>query len=914
MKSLSRIAQIYICTILASGAGLLGIQVSHLHITNLPMFCTICGMAAVLQTLKTIGVTARSSYNLSWILYGFVFVFFGAPATILVILFAHLVEWGWHRYSWYIQCFNITSFVLVVSVVGFVYGWLNPAWLPLTSAGAISILGALAIFTGLNHLLVGLVIQLARGQKLTESGVFGWMTLLLDFGLLCLGAIAALIWLVNPATIMLIFVLAYLLYTALRVPALQRQAETDPKTGLLNARHFTEKLKEELARAQRFGRPLTVVMADLDLLREVNNKYGHLAGDVVLKGVAQILKESSRDYDLPARFGGEEFAILMPETSILEAQFFVEEMRRLIEEARFTVSTSPTPIQITMSFGIAEGHDKDKSIEDLIHRADVAVYQAKQNGRNQVCVFSEEQSTTWFFQQGPQAKTEKPSATDPLPPSQENQLVETNKAIEQAPPKPVPPTPPAAKPPSAWPLQVYITSTIALALGLTLLLVRPSSVTDWLGILLFTALAVFTEIFGIEIYVRNTSVSTSAAPLLAGVLLFGPMAAVCIGPAIAVVAYIKYRSPLIRFFFNTSNHLLGGLFSASLILLGGRAFASWPLLIQILLATLGALTIYLSTTSFVAGAISIDKRLSPSAVWTERFRWLAPYYAALGIVAYALVFSYQTTGFIGVCVSLVPLFMLRYSQVQYVKHTETMVNQLRKQNSELMEQAAEISLLNDEILHVLANALDLRDPYVSKHSHHVAQYSMLIAQELGMSPARVEIVRKAGLLHDIGKLGIPEAVLYKPTRLTDEEYELVKQHVCIGAELVQGCHSLHEIVPFILHHHEYYNGKGYPDGLANAEIPLEARILGLADAIEAMASDRPYHKALSVKEILAEITRCAGTQFDPVIVHAFMQVLERAGEQLIVNSARSVTVRRAEPRQLTVKEEHAAPLVVTVLA
>ncbi|MFN8490570.1 MAG: diguanylate cyclase [Caldilineaceae bacterium] len=792
------------------------------------------------------------------------------------------------------------------------YGWLNPSWLPLTFAGALSILGALALFTGLNHLLVGLVVVLARGQKLTESGVFGRMTLLLDFGLLCLGAIAALIWLVNPATIILIFVLAYLLYNALRVPALQRQVETDPKTGLLNARHFTEKLKEELARAQRFGRPLTVVMADLDLLREVNNKYGHLAGDVVLKGVAQILKEAGRDYDMTARFGGEEFAILMPETSLLEAQIFVEEMRHQIEEARFTVSTSPTPINVTMSFGVAEGHDQDKSIEDLLHRADIAVYQAKQNGRNQVCVFSEEQNTPWFFQQGLQEQDEKSSATNQVPPSQAHQLVETNKASEQAPPKPVLPPPPAANPAPAWRLQVYITSTIALALGLTFLLVRPSLVTDWPGILLFTALAVFTEIFGIEIYVRNTSVSTSAAPLLAGVLLFGPMAALCIGPAIAVVAYIKYRSPLIRFFFNTSNHLLGGLFSACLILLSGRVFNSLSLPLQITLATLGALVIYLSTTSFVAGAISIDKQLALGAVWTERFRWLAPYYAALGIVAYALVFSYQTTGLIGVCVSLVPLFMLRYSQMQYVKHTETMVNQLRTQNSELMGQAAEISLLNDEILHVLANALDLRDPYVLKHSHHVAQYSMLIAQELGMAPERVEIVRKAGLLHDIGKLGIPESVLYKPTRLTDEEYELVKEHVYIGAELVQGCHSLHEIVPFILHHHEYYNGKGYPNGLAGADIPLEARILGLADAIEAMASDRPYHKALTVKEILSEISRCAGTQFDPAIVHTFMQVLERMGEQLIVNSARSVTVRRAEPRQLMVKEEQAEPLVTVI--
>ncbi|MCX6045176.1 MAG: GGDEF domain-containing protein [Chloroflexi bacterium] len=417
MKSLSRGAQIYILAILICGFGLLGWQLSHNYHENPWTLLFSCAVAAFLQSLKIVGATKRTSYNLSWIVYGFAFVLLGTPATLLVILFAHLVEWVWYHYAWYIQTFNIASFAIVITIVGLLYQLLNPSWTPLTLRGTVAILLAMALFTGLNHLLIGFVIQLARGQSLVESGVFGRMTLLIDSGALSLGAVAALLWLVNPYAIVLVCFVAYLLHSGLRVPALQRQAETDPKTGLFNTRYFTAKLNEELARAQRFNRPLTLVMADLDLLREVNNRYGHLAGDIVLKGVADILKSSSRDYELVARFGGEEFSILMPETSVLEAQIFVEEMRSLIECAEFSVSTNTTPLKVTMSFGIAEWQAKDQSVDALIYRADVAVYQAKMNGRNQVCVFASEQETIGAIRPADHAKAETKAPPNKLLPT-----------------------------------------------------------------------------------------------------------------------------------------------------------------------------------------------------------------------------------------------------------------------------------------------------------------------------------------------------------------------------------------------------------------------------------------------------------------------------------------------------------------
>jgi diguanylate cyclase (GGDEF)-like protein len=169
---------------------------------------------------------------------------------------------------------------------------------------------------------------------------------------------------------------------------LKHQASTDPKTGLWNDRYFTKILENELSRSARSDRPLTVVVADLDLLRNINNTFGHLAGDTVLIGVARVLKESVRDYDVVARFGGEEFMILLPETHYKEAHARLELIRAAIEAAEFQVSTSIRPIKATMSFGIAGRNGEETSARDIIHNADLALYQAKLRGRNQTCVYS----------------------------------------------------------------------------------------------------------------------------------------------------------------------------------------------------------------------------------------------------------------------------------------------------------------------------------------------------------------------------------------------------------------------------------------------------------------------------------------------------------------------------------------------
>jgi len=157
----------------------------------------------------------------------------------------------------------------------------------------------------------------------------------------------------------------------------------------------------------------------------------------------------------------------------------------------------------------------------------------------------------------------------------------------------------------------------------------------------------------------------------------------------------------------------------------------------------------------------------------------------------------------------------------------------------------------------------------------VTKYSLEIAKYLKLSPKQVEMIKFCGLLHDIGKIGIKDTLLNKPSTLSREEYEVIKKHPVIGKKIIEKVEFLKDGLPLIYHHHERYDGKGYPDGLKGEEIPLLARILSVADAFDAMISNRPYRKALSVEEAIGELKKNAGTQFDPLIVQIFCMILKK---------------------------------------
>jgi diguanylate cyclase (GGDEF)-like protein/putative nucleotidyltransferase with HDIG domain len=183
------------------------------------------------------------------------------------------------------------------------------------------------------------------------------------------------------------------------------------------------------------------------------------------------------------------------------------------------------------------------------------------------------------------------------------------------------------------------------------------------------------------------------------------------------------------------------------------------------------------------------------------------------------------------------------------------------------------------IIYALAATVDAKDHYTYGHSKKVSDYAVALAEAMSMSHEKIDIIRAAGLLHDIGKVGIPDSILNKKGTLNDEEWKLIKAHPKLGVEILRHVIDLVNCLPVILHHHERFDGAGYPSGLKGEKIPLEARILAAADAFDAITSPRPYREQLSSQEALDELKRCAGTQFDPKVIEIFSKIISPASEE-----------------------------------
>lgn len=180
------------------------------------------------------------------------------------------------------------------------------------------------------------------------------------------------------------------------------------------------------------------------------------------------------------------------------------------------------------------------------------------------------------------------------------------------------------------------------------------------------------------------------------------------------------------------------------------------------------------------------------------------------------------------------------------------------------------------MLSMLSGAIEARDPDTRGHSARVTVLAEAIARRLGWDEERLAHLRVGGPLHDLGKLGISNEVLSKPGRLDEQELAHIREHPRLGARILLRVASFRRALPYVLYHHERWDGGGYPTGRSGEQIPLEARVLAVADAFDAMTSDRPYRRALTHEEAVAEVARCAGTQFDPEIVRIFLEVVGEA--------------------------------------
>jgi putative nucleotidyltransferase with HDIG domain len=208
---------------------------------------------------------------------------------------------------------------------------------------------------------------------------------------------------------------------------------------------------------------------------------------------------------------------------------------------------------------------------------------------------------------------------------------------------------------------------------------------------------------------------------------------------------------------------------------------------------------------------------------------------------------------------------------------------VRQRTKQLAAKHQELRTAYVQTISALAEAVDAKDAYTRGHSQRVGVYASRIARELCFPKDVIERVYIAGLLHDVGKIGVRDCVITKPDRLTPEEYEEIRQHPAIGAKILEPVDFLRDIVPCVRHHHEWYDGssRGYPDRLQGEQIPLPSRVILVADTVDAMTSDRPYRKALSLEAVVSELSKYSGSQFDPTCVDAFLRLLERDGESVV---------------------------------
>jgi diguanylate cyclase (GGDEF)-like protein/putative nucleotidyltransferase with HDIG domain len=797
----------------------------------------------------------------------------------LVALIQHVPEWLKKRYAWYIQGFNIANYALDLlaawaSAQAVMHAsWLIPGDRPRAAAAW---LVAAIVLVGANHVLLALMLRLGRGHSWRTSGLFTYESLSTDLVLAVLGIMITVIWHANPWLVGLALAPLLLIHRSLAVPALEAEARVDSKTGLFNARHFAAALADELDHARRFDRPASLLMVDLDLLREINNSYGHLAGDSVLQGIAAIFRKELRHYDVPARFGGEEFSILLPETPRETALEIAERIRRSVAESGFEVETSTEPIRATISIGVATSPRDGSTANELIHQADVAVYRAKLQGRNRVLGASAEQLLL------PEQRRERlitlPSEDEHRGPIERATQTKPKEERRRRPPRPHRPQGPLFVP-LAIPLAalVSLVGAVGIAGGAAGLLLGHNR--DVIGMLAIIALVAAGQALALE--VPDGSISVGAVGALTGVALFGPRVALALAVTTTVVDWSARRSPLHRVVFNIGTLSIASLAAAGIIALCRSTG------VGIVAAVVAAgLAHFAANTGLLSIALALESKERCSTAWRERFTWLLPHYLGYGLIGGVIALGYQAVGLYAFLIFAVPLLLVRQTQEAYLTHTRRSVQKLREAAETIQKQNVSLEHANQLLrersmaaMESLAATVDARDAYTAGHSRRVQRLALAVGQQLDLSRAELDVLGYAALFHDIGKLAIPDAILLKPGVLSDEEWKRMREHAEEGARIIERLGFLCDCVPAIQHHHERWDASGYPAGLAGDEIPLGARIIHVVDALDSMLTTRLYRAARPLDEAMLEIRAGAGAQFCPRCVEALEQVIaaERAG-------------------------------------
>ena len=400
--------------------------------------------------------------------------------------------------------------------------------------------------------------------------------------------------------------------------------------------------------------------------------------------------------------------------------------------------------------------------------------------------------------------------------------------------------------------RIYYSAIVAAGVGLAYAFFPSLRPASWTTLAWWAALVAVADTSAIRLPGGRAYIAVSSSLDYAAIALFGPAAAALISVVSTFVTQLVIsRRPLHKVLFNAALFVVMITVSGRVFYLFGGAEADTLLKLMLPLGICGV-TYFVINTAGVSFVVGLSQGENPWRVWQGTYGWTLLHLVAFVPLGALIVVVFTAAGLPGVSLFLLPLLLARYTFKLYTDLRQEHIDTIR----------------------VLTSAIDASDPFTKGHSERVAAYATSIARAMGLSEQRVMTVEYASLIHDMGKIALQHDILLKPGALTPEEWELMKAHPETGAKIVSGLKFLKGAREAVLYHHERFDGKGYPRGLAGEEIPLEARIVKVADAFDAMMSSRPYRASLGLQKAMRELRAGSGSEFDPAVVTVFLQLLE----------------------------------------
>jgi diguanylate cyclase (GGDEF)-like protein/putative nucleotidyltransferase with HDIG domain len=863
-----------------------------------PGLLIVAGLLCALANLFEVFAPANFSFQPNLIIFFAASVLLPPWAIAAVAVVSFLPGWLTHHFRWYMVAFNIANYTLagmtahaITAAAGHLDG--STFGLPIPAA---LIIAAVA-FVLVNHALIIGVVSVTRGRPVAQCARDMYGVFPMDMALTTTGACVAILWSVTPSLSLLAAGPIALIYRALWVPLLEHKSRTDPKTGLFNSAYLSVELDDALNAAERSGGGLSVVMIDLDQLRLVNNRHGHLAGDEVIQAVADAVRTTAERHDgIAARFGGDELCVLLPKSPLERSREIAEEIRAAVAGIAIDFDGATEPLAMTVSAGIASYPEHADTAEGLLGAADAAVYDAKLGGRNRtrIALAAGVRDALARPEAGAEAALTMPAEQAMLPIPTHSVPAPVAAATAAVPPEPVPADGPESAGQDAEPqvedkasakrnpaIDVYIGILVAATAVIGALTGHGAILGDpWLFVAL-VASVVALDAARIDVFER-ANLSPAAIPELALAYFFGPLGPIAAEAVIAAVRAIR-REPIVKWAFDFGALSLSGAAAAWVFDLMPTAADGG----SIAVGAIAGVAYYAVNSALLAIVMGLAEGRSPVGVWRERLAWMTPHYVAFGMLAGTFVIAELSFGLYALAVFGMPVLMLWIAEKQYLDRSRATVSELRTANDELERANASLrGLLNDNqqllgrmhhsyisTITSLARTVEAKDPNTSGHTERVADIAVVLADQLGYDDAQLAAIRVGAVIHDIGKIAIPDSILLKPGPLDPQEFAIMRRHPEMSSYIVAELELPSVVKQMVRSHHERFDGAGYPDRLLGEEIPLAARILTVADSLDAMISDRPYRKALPLEVAKAEIEDKAGTQFCPRVVAALNEAI-----------------------------------------